>query len=61
VAPGLIWTLIAQVASTLEFYESTLPGTFEMSYGYVSCVETWTYSVAHFLLHYYTRLLTPLG
>jgi hypothetical protein len=61
VAPGLIWTLIAQVASTSEFYESTLPRTFEMSYGYVSCVEIWTYYVAPFLFYYYTRLLTPLG
>jgi hypothetical protein len=60
VAPGLIWTLIAQVASTLEFYESTLSRIFEMSYGYVSCVETWTYYVAPFLLNYYTRLLAPL-
>ena len=59
--PSLIWTLIAVVASTLEFYGSILPRTFKMSYGYVSHVETWTYYVAPFLFYYYTRLLIPMG
>jgi hypothetical protein len=61
VVPGLTWTLIAQIVSTLEFLESTLPRKFDISYGHVSCVETWSYCIANFLLHYYTRLLTTLG
>jgi hypothetical protein len=60
VAPGLTWTLIAPVASTLETLQSTLYWTFDISYGSISCVEIWTYYVAYFFLYFYTRFMTSL-